>query len=194
MNQIDKMILELCPDGVEWKKLGEVCEMQRGTSATRNTLNEGMIPVVSGGMKPAYFCDKANRNGETITVAGSGASAGYVMYWKQPIFVCDAFSIKARENVSTKYVYHVLKNMQGKIQDTKKGGGVPHVHISSIENFLIPLPPLPIQHRIVEILDKFTELEAELDCRKRQYEFYRNQLLTFANGGGYAKRNLEENE
>ncbi|MES5133503.1 restriction endonuclease subunit S [Hoylesella timonensis] len=43
----------------------------------------------------------------------------------------------------------------------------------------IPLPPLSVQHRIVEILDKFTELEAELDCRKRQYEYYRNQLLAF---------------
>jgi len=143
MNQIEQMIHELCPDGVDFRKLGEACEMQRGTSATRSTLDEGEIPVISGGMKPAYFCDTANRNGETITVAGSGASAGYVMYWNEPIFVCDAFSIKGRENVSTKYVYHVLKNMQSKIQDTKKGGGVPHVHISSIESFLIPLPPSP---------------------------------------------------
>jgi type I restriction enzyme S subunit len=64
----------------------------------------------------------------------------------------------------------------------KSGGGVPHVYPSDIDNFLIPLPPLPVQEEIVRILDTFTELEAELEAeqeaRKKQYEYYRNKLLT----------------
>lgn len=162
--------------------------MKRGTSVTKSSIKEGDIPVISGGMKPAYYCDTYNRDGETITVAGSGASAGYVMFWNEPIFVCDAFSIKAKGDNMTKYIYHALKNMQNAIQATKKGGGVPHVHISSIDNFIIPLPPLEIQNRIVEVLDKMTtleaELEAELEARKRQYEYYRSKLLTFSEIGG----------
>ena len=69
-----------------------------------------------------------------------------------------------------------------------------HLSPKKLSNILIPLPPLSVQHRIVEILDKFTaleaeleaNLEAELDCRKRQYEYYRNQLLSFdmLNRGG----------
>ena len=70
----------------------------------------------------------------------------------------------------------------------KKGSGVPHVHGSSIKKFEITLPPIEVQTEIVRILDKFTsleaELEAELDCRKRQYEYYRDKLLSFDNKGG----------
>ena len=105
--------------------------------------------------------------------------AGYVQYWNKPIFVNDAFSIKGHEKLYTRYVYHYLLNIQGEIYATKKGGGVPHVHISSIENFKIPVPPLPVQNEIVRILDNFTELTAELTARKKQYEYYRDSLLTF---------------
>ena len=190
MSKLQELIQKLCPDGVEYKKLGDkqVSIMQRGTSLTKNNSTEGAYPVISGGRVPAFYCDKFNREGETITVAGSGAGAGYVQYWNEPIFVCDAFSIKGCENVSTKYLYYCLTNVQDKIYATKKGGGVPHVHISSIENFLIPVPHPAIQEEIVKILDHFTnlaaELQAELQARKEQYEYYRNKLLMFDKIGG----------
>lgn len=188
MSEIKKLIERLCPDGVEWKKLGEVCEMQRGTSMTKKNAIEGDIPVVSGGREPAFYINIANREGETITVAGSGAGAGYVQYWNKPIFVNDAFSVKGTDALLTKYVYYCMKNMQEQITGTQKGGGVPHVHISSIDHFEIPVPPLPVQAEIVRILDKFTslevELEAELEARRKQYEYYRNELLSFHKVGG----------
>lgn len=152
--------------------------MKRGTSITKKDIVEGEIPVVSGGREPAYYCDKYNRDGETITVAGSGAGAGYVQYWTKPIFVCDAFSIQGNPGIQTKYIYYFLTNIQDYIYSTKKGGGVPHVHISSIENVSVPVPPLPVQREIVRILDNFTELTAELTARKQQYAYYRDKLLT----------------
>ena len=152
--------------------------MARGTSATKKDFILGNIPVISGGKDPAFYCTVSNREGETITVAGSGVGAGYVQYWDIPIFVCDAFSIKGNEGVSTKYLYYCLANMQDTIYSTKKGGGVPHVYISNIENFKLPLPPLPVQREIVRILDNFTELTAELTARKKQYEYYRDSLLS----------------
>lgn len=193
MSKLKDLIQNLCPDGVEYKKLGDkqVSIMQRGTSLTRNNSTKGVYPVISGGRVPAFYCDKFNREGETITVAGSGAGAGYVQYWNEPIFVCDAFSIKGCEDVSTKYLYYCLTNMQDNIYATKKGGGVPHVHISSIENFFIPIPHPDIQEEIVKILDRFeeyaaklqTELQAELQARREQYEYYRNKLLAFDESG-----------
>lgn len=179
MSKLEQLINELCPEGVEYIRLKECTEMKRGTSATKKTLSEGQIPVISGGKEPAFYCDTANRYGETITIAGSGAGAGYVQYWNEPIFVNDAFSIKGSKNLNTRYLYHYLLNIQEKIYDTKKRGGVPHVHISSIENFLVPTPPLPVQEEIVRILDKFTELTTELTTRKQQYEYYREQLFIF---------------
>ena len=183
--------LEKLLDGVEvgWKPLDEVAEIKRGTSITKNTSNPGIYPVIAGGQQPAYYIDQFNRNGETITIAGSGAYAGFVMYWNKPIFVSDSFSIKAHDNqVLSRYIYHYLLNIQDKIHKLKSGGGVPHVYAKDVARFLIPIPfptnqekSLKIQLAIVETLDKFTqleaELEAELDCRKRQYDYYRNKLL-----------------
>lgn len=178
MTKLEELIQKLCPNGVEHKPLNEVSEMKRGTSITKKDIVEGEIPVVSGGREPAYYCDKYNRDGETITVAGSGAGAGYVQYWTKPIFVCDAFSIQGNPGIQTKYIYYFLTNIQDYIYSTKKGGGVPHVHISSIENVSVPVPPLPVQREIVRILDNFTELTAELTARKQQYAYYRDKLLT----------------
>lgn len=177
MTKLEQLIEELCPNGVEYHELGKIAEMRRGTSITKKNVCVGEIPVISGGREPAYYCDTFNREGETITVAGSGAGAGYVQYWDRPIFVCDAFSIKGNERLSTKYLYYFLTSIQEFIYSTKKGGGVPHVHVSSIEHVQIPVPPLPVQSEIVRILDNFTELTAELTARKKQYEYYRTKLL-----------------
>ena len=186
MSKLEELIQQYCPDGVEWKTLGEATIMKRGTSATKGIMQEGDIPVISGGRQPAFYCNVSNRTGEVITVAGSGAGAGYVQYWNEPIFVCDAFSIQGNETLKTKYVYYILTNIQEKIYSTKKGGGVPHVHISSIDKFEIPVPPLPVQEEIVRILDNFTELQAELQAelqkRKLQYNYYLDNLLSFNRG------------
>ena len=183
MSRLDELIEKLCPDGVEYKTLGKIALMKRGTSITKKNVSEGSYPVVSGGREPAYYCAMFNRQGETITVAGSGAGAGYVQYWDTPIFVCDAFSVKGTSLISTKFLYYLLTNKQEAIYSTKKGGGVPHVHISDIENFRIPVPPLEVQAEIVRILDNFTELEKELEkeleLRRKQYEYYRDLLLDF---------------
>ena len=181
MSRLDELIQELCPNGVEYKKLREVSDMQRGTSLTKAKAIIGNIPVISGGKEPAFYCNSANRDGETITVAGSGAGAGYVQYWDIPIFANDCFTLKGNKLVETKYLYYFMTNIQEKISDTKKGGGVPHVHISDVENFKLPVPPLEVQREIVRILDNFTsltaELQAELQARKKQYEYYRDELL-----------------
>ena len=185
MSKLKNLIAELCPNGVEFKPLGEIAEMQRGTSLTKKNSVGGNYPVISGGREPAFYCNQYNREGETITVAGSGAGAGFVQFWNQKIFVNDAFSVKGTEKILTKYIYYCLTNLQKEIYATKKGGGVPHVHISSIENFKIPVPPLEVQAEIVRILDTFTKLTAkltaELALRKKQYEYYRDKLLTFEN-------------
>lgn len=182
---IDNLIRTLCPEGVKRVRLGDCCVFQRGSTITAKDAVPGDVPVIAGGQKPAYYHNVANRFGETITVAGSGAYAGFVAYWKQPIYVSDAFTIAPKDGCcSYKYLYYFLKNNQEWIHNTKKGSGVPHVHPSSIDNLLLPLPPLPVQESIVSYLDKLTsltaELEAELELQKKRYDFYRNRLLSFA--------------
>ena len=170
---------------VEWLSLGEVCVMKRGQTITSKNTVEGSIPVISGGQKPAYYHNEYNREGETITVAGSGAYAGFVMYWDNPIFVSDAFSVKPNPSkLLTRYVYHFLIRNQGFIYNLKKGAGIPHVYPKDLANIKIPIPPLDVQAKIVKILDAFTaltaELTAELTMREKQYHYYRDNLLTFS--------------
>lgn len=200
MNRVEELIQQLCPNGVEWKKLGEVCEFCRGTVITQKEAIKGDIPVISGGQTPAYFHNTANRPSNTIVVAGSGAYAGFVSFWEIPIFVSDAFTVEPHEDLYVKFVFYFLKTIQDKIFLTKKGAGVPHVHGSSIRNFEIPVPPLPIQQEIVRILDTFTELQkeltanlqTELDARKKQYAYYRDCLLNFEGVDGVEWKKLGE--
>ena len=174
--------IQNCP--IEWKDLGEVVFLKRGKTITSKTATDGPYPVISGGQKPAYFHGDFNREGETITVAGSGAYAGFVMYWNEPIFVSDAFSIKPFDKMlSTKYLYHYLLEKQGILFSLKKGSGVPHVYPKDVSRISIPIPPLEIQEKIVQKLDKMTEyvteLTSELTSRKKQYSYYRDKLLSF---------------
>lgn len=197
MSKLDELIQQLCPNGVEWKPLGEVCTFQRGQTITAKDTSGGDIPVIAGGQKPAYYHNIANRTGKTITVAGSGAYAGYVAYWEIPIFVSDAFTIKPNnESLDIRYLFYFLKNIQDKIYGTKKGHGVPHVHATSINHFEIPLPPLPVQEEIVRILDTFTEstnnLKEQIQTRRKQYEYYRDQLLDLEGKDGVEMKTLGE--
>ncbi len=197
MSKLQELIQRLCPDGVEYKKLGEICIFKRGDVLSSKDAVEGDVPVMAGGQKPSCYHNVPNRKGETIVVAGSGAYAGFVTYWNIPVFVSDAFSVHPIDGLLPKYVFHYLKNNQAKIHATKKGAGVPHVHGKDIAKFLIPVPPLEVQEEIVRILDRFSdyaaELQAELQARKEQYEYYRNLLLTF-NPAGCAGEADDEQE
>ena len=180
MSRLADLINELCPDGVEYKPLDEVAELKRGQSITKKSITPGDIPVIAGGRKPAYFTSSANRTGMTIVVAGSGAYAGFVSYWDQPIFVSDAFSVKVNEEILVpRFTYHWMCGKQKELYSLKSGGGVPHVYPKDVAKFKCPIPPLEVQCEIVRILDQFTTLEAELEARRAQYEYYRNQLLSY---------------
>lgn len=142
MNILDLIQQNIKDEKVEWKMLGEVAEFKRGQSITKKDINEnGTVPVIAGGQKPAYYHDKFNREGETIAVAGSGAYAGFVSYFDYPIFLSDAFSVNIdKEILNARYVFHFLKMNQEKIHKMKSGGGVPHVYGKDLAKLPIPIP------------------------------------------------------
>lgn len=181
---------------VEWKKLGEVCTFRRGRTITAKDAVEGSVPVIAGGQTPSYYHNEANRTGESITIAGSGAYAGFVSYWNLPIFVSDAFTVEPSEVLLYKYVFQWLKMNQQRIFETQKGAGVPHVHGKDIANFQIPIPSLSEQTRIVSILDTFTasidNLKKQIAERRKQYEYERDQLLDLEGKEGVEMKTLGE--
>lgn len=189
MKNLETLIQELCPDGVEFVKLGEVCEIKRGIRVVKKDLQEtGKIPVYQNSLVPLGYKDEFNYPSNVAFVISAGA-AGDVGYSQVPFWAADdCLTITCPSNIENKYVYYFLKNYEYKLKSKVRKASIPRLSRKVVDDLEIPLPPIEVQTEIVRILDKFTsleaELEAELDCRKRQYEYYRDKLLSFDNVGG----------
>ena len=194
MSEIKKLIERLCPDGVEYKRLGDITEILRGRRLTKKELTDNAeYPVYHGGIEPIGYYSHHNRPANTVMIINVGASAGTVGYCNKPFWSSDGcYCIDKSELLSDRYLYYVLSKNQLAFVSKVRHAGIPTLDSKVIANFEIPVPPIEVQSKIVEILDNFTELEAELEAqleaeleaRKKQYEYYRNQLLTFDKVGG----------
>lgn len=181
MKYIDKL-LQGAP--VEWKTLGEVAEIKGGVRVTKKDLNPTYdYPVYSGGVTPMGYYQNFNQEANTITVVKYG-TAGFVNFITERFWANDVcYCLKPKSLISNRFLLHLLKDRQEYIY-TQVIDAIPaHLPIDRLKSIPIPIPPLAVQEEVVRILDTFTtleaELEAELDCRKRQYEYYRDALLTF---------------
>ena len=133
-------------------------EVKKGTAITKADTREGDIPVIAGGVKPAYYHDKSNREGNVITVSASG-KAGYVSYHKGPIFASDCITIQSKDEgkIITLYIFYCLKSAQSQLFQLARGQIQQHVYLHDIQTMKIPLPPLEVQQSIVNQLSKIDE-------------------------------------
>jgi len=176
-SKIEKLIAELCPNGVEFKELGKLASIETGTQLNKTAMAEvGDYPVLNGGINPSGFYHEYNTEENAVAISQGGASAGYVNFVTTKFWAgAHCFVVKPISNeAENRYLYFLLKNGQEKLQNAKLGAGIPGLNKKELQNFKIPLPPLAIQEEIVKILNRFTELEA----RVKQYEYYHNKLLT----------------
>ena len=173
---------------VVWKTLGEVAEIKTGQTVSKNIIaeNTGNYPVINSGREPLGFINTWNTDNDPIGITSRGAGVGSVTWQEGKYFRGNlnySVSIHDSSILDTRFLYYLLLQMQIDIQALCTFQGIPALNAANLKKLSIPLPPLSVQQEIVRILDKFTqleaELEAELDCRKRQYEYYRNNLLTF---------------
>lgn len=130
-------------------KLDEVAEIKKGKSITQKDTKEGNVKVVAGGLDFAYLHNESNRPSGIITISASGANAGFVNFWNEPIFASDCTTVVAVENALTPYLFCVLKSIQSEIFNLARGAAQPHVYPDDIKALKIPLPPLEIQQQIV---------------------------------------------
>lgn len=184
MSKLQELIQTLCPEGVPFKPLGELCEMNRGKRVVKNDLEAtGKYPVFQNSLTPLGFYSESNFPADTTFVISAGA-AGEIGYTEVPIWAADdCLCITCPKDLSSKYVYYCLLNNQIFLTSRVRRASIPRLARTAVEKFIIPVPPIAVQEEIVRILDTFSahaaELQAELQARKEQYEYYRNLLLTF---------------
>ncbi len=154
------------------------------------------MPVVAGGLEPAYFHDTPNRPANVITVSGSGANAGYVNFFDVPIWASDSSTILPKSaDVDIRYVYRFLLAIQPYIcTELATGAAQPHVYPRDLAKLEIPLPSLEEQRRIVVILDKVFErldlarANAKANLRNTQELFNESVSRVFDNAREQAFR------
>jgi type I restriction enzyme S subunit len=190
MNSLNYMEKLLDGVDVEWKSLGEVCSVGVGQAHKNNEIGE--YSFVNAGTTPSGYLSDYNTDSDTITTPSRGQGGiGYVGYQSRK-FWCGPLCYRIRstsETVLTRFLYHIMSNRTMEIIGLANMTGVPALNRKELVGFPIPIPcpenpekSLEIQAEIVRILDTFTELTTELTARKKQYTYYRDQLLTFEEG------------
>ena len=185
MSKLNELLAELCPNGVEYKELCKILIIKHG--GDYKEFGSGNIPVYGSGGIMAYT-DRYTYDKPSVLIPRKG-SISKLYYVDTPFWNVDTifYTIINTDFVLPRYVYHCL--LKEHLEKYNTAGGVPSLTQQVLKTIKIPVPPLPVQKEIVRILDNFTELTAELTARKKQYEYYRDALLAFAETGTITTNN-----
>lgn len=216
MESIEQMIKNLCPDGIKFVKLGEVGKFYGGLSGkSKNDFVDGnakFITYMNVYSNPSLAVDVKDKvvikegerqntiqygdilfTGSSETPDECGMSSVLTTYVEEDLYLnsfCFGYRFDDLTDINPHFLKHLFRSASLRKAIAKTANGVTRFNVSKklFAEIEIPLPPIEIQNRIVEVLDKMTtltaELEAELEARKQQYEYYRNKLLTFNEIGG----------
>lgn len=208
MNRVEQLIQELCPNGVVHKALGEIGTFIRGGTFQRKDLLESGKPGIHYGQihtvysistsKTVSFLNSATyekarkaQPGSLViaTTSEDDEAVGKAAAWlgDTPVAV-SGDAVIFEHDQDPKFVSYWFNTEEFHRQKLRylTGTKVRRISPSNLAKMVFPVPPIEVQREIVRILDLFTELEAELEARRKQYEYYRDQLLTFPEEGGGA--------
>ena len=206
MTKLKKLIQELCPDGVEYKPFGEMATIVRGASPRpiKNFITtdvDGINWIKIGDVKPGskYITEAAEKitpdgakksrfvnEGDFILSNSMSFGRPYIMKIQGCIHDGWLAISDFGDYFIPDFLFHLLNSNKYQQMMRKKasfGGAVQNLNADIVRDLDMPIVPLPVQSEIVRILDNFTELTAELTARKKQYEYYRDALLTYAATG-----------
>lgn len=128
------------PTGWHMGTLGEIVEFRRGKTITKAQVKEGNVPVVAGGLEPAYYHNEANTKAPVITVSGSGANAGFSRMYHEDVFASDCSFVDIQRTKSISFVYCFLKANKYQLDALQKGSAQPHVYAKDINAMEILIP------------------------------------------------------
>lgn len=188
MSRLDEMIQKLCPDGVGYKKLGKIAEVGTGSSNGNEAADDGMYPFFIRS-QTIKFKNDFEYDDEAIIIPGEGG-IGEIFHYVDGKYALHQRVYRIHfttDEVKTKFAYYYMQAyFKPFIMKRAVSATVTSIRKPMIEEFAVPIPPLPVQVEIVRILDYFTqlaaELAAELAARKSQYQYYRDNLMQNVRG------------
>lgn len=188
MSRVEELLAKYNPNGVEFDEIGKnVQSLPKEILKNEFVQLQGQYPVINSGRDIQGFYSRYNNDGDVFTIASRGESAGFIQYSAIPFWaggLCYPYRTNDNNKVSTKFLYYYLKKTEKSIMTNMVlRGGIPAINKSDFEKYKIPLPHIKVQEEIVKILDSFTNLidalNEELSLRQKQFEYYREKLLTF---------------
>ncbi|MEE4857095.1 restriction endonuclease subunit S [Pseudomonas alliivorans] len=190
-NYYRDQLLSFEDEGVEWRTLGELTEVNTGSKPPEILESATRFDYINAGTSRSGYSAASNCVGDTVTTPSRGQGGiGYVGYQREPFWLgplCYKLQSTDKAVLINKYLFYFLQSRSELLLDLKKEGGVPAVNKSDLVQLEVPVPSLKEQRRIVTILDKFDaltnsireRLPREIELRQKQYEYYRDLLLSF---------------
>ena len=184
------------PEGWEVKELGDISEIKRGKLVTAKTANlEGKFKVVSAGISYSYFHSKSNRTENTITVSGSGANAGFINFWREPIFANDCTTVRGKTDSETLIILEFLRMRQNYIFQQARGSAQPHVYPKDISILKIAVPNNELFNEFGKKILPSNDLISNNLKQNQKLSELRDWLLPMLMNGqvsvGYAEQEVE---
>ena len=170
-------IVDGVPEGWDPSQLGQLAVFKRGKTITKKDAVEGDIPVVAGGLEPAYYCNKSNTAERVITVSGSGANAGFTRMYFENVWASDCSFVDASTTPFLHFVYCYLKGNKTTIDNMQKGAAQPHVYAKDINALDLCVPNKNVLKSFENKVSKYFDSIASLQSQIRLLTETRDRLL-----------------
>jgi type I restriction enzyme S subunit len=170
-------IVDGVPEGWEKEKLRTLVEFKRGKTITKKEVVEGSIPVVAGGLEPAYYCNKFNTSERVITISGSGANAGYTRMYFEKVWASDCSFADSSMTPYLHFVFCFLRDNKTIIDNMQKGAAQPHVYAKDINLMETCIPTENVLKSFEERASKYFDTISSLQSQIRHLTEARDRLL-----------------
>ena len=170
-------IVDGVPEGWTPSQLGQLAEFKRGKTITKKNVIDGDIPVVAGGLEPAYYCNKSNTVERVITISGSGANAGFTRMYFEKVWASDCSFVDASVTPFLHFVYCYLKDNKTTIDNMQKGAAQPHVYAKDINSLGLCIPIESMLKSFEEKVSNYFDTTASLQSQLRLLTEARDRLL-----------------
>lgn len=187
-------IVDGLPEGWENGTIGDLIEFKKGKNITLNTITEGNVPVVAGGLTPAYYHNVANTISPTITISASGANAGFVNLYYENIWASDCSYLDSNSTDTLFFFYLTLKTRQNEVFFLQKGSAQPHVYPKDVMTLKLLKPSLNLIEKFEELINPFFEEIKILSQKNNLLQETRDLLLPRLISGKLSVEHLVEEE